>query len=292
MSAAATTMGRWPTPSIDAAQHLVRLAATCMAEHDIRYYINGIYFEPREAGGIFIVATNGHRLMVVIDESGSASDSAIISVDRRMAARMVRPAAMGGAYTGKRKVLDEKISNRFQTDVFRGKTAALLTDNCGQVSHVRADALVEGKFPDWRRVLPDFEKLKPGAMAPYNPRYLSSVLEVFGDKRGNGVMASPYQVDPTGAIVFHLRRHENALLIVMPMRDEPADGKIADLFKTNWSTADARRARRPADPPPQDSVAVPAERGAAAEGGEAQAGAERATSQEAAAGESPQAPPA
>ena len=264
-----------PQPVIDVAQHLVRLAATCMAVHDIRYYLNGIHVEPREAGGVFIIATDGHRLMAVIDETGSASEAATLRVDRATLSRMPRPCATGGAAIGKRIPL-EKVGNRLQTEVFRGKTAVLLTDHLGQVSHMIPGALVEGKFPDWRSVMPDFEKLKPGTVAPYNYRYLSSVLDVFSsNKRGYGVHPRAYQSDPHSAIVWHLPRHENACLIIMPMRDDSIGSPLNDLFTKNWST-DARRARRPAEAKAQEPVAVPAERGADPQERQAEAGQERA----------------
>lgn len=280
-----------PTPVIDVAQHLVRLAATCMADHDIRYYLNGIYVEPREAGGVFIVGCDGHRMMVVIDETGSASESAILSMDRATVARLVRPSASGGAVHIKGRFPLDRVGNRLQTEVFRGKTAMLLTDHMGQVSHVRPGVLVDGNFPDWRRVIPDFSKLTPGNRAPYNHRYLSKVLDVFaGGKRGFQVFPRPFQVDQHSAIVWCIPQHENALLIIMPMRDGPADGKLPDLFTKNWNP-DARRARRPAEAKAEEPLAVPAERDAGAQGGQAEAGAERAAAGEAQAGE-PAPPPA
>jgi hypothetical protein len=164
----------------------------------------------------------------------------------------------------------------------------LLTDHLGQVSYVRPGVLVEGKFPDWRRVIPDFERLTPGNRAPYNHRYLSNVLDVFaGGKRGFGVFPRPFQVDQYSAIVWCIPRHENALLIIMPMRDDPTDGKLPDLFTKNWNP-NARRARQPAEAKAEKPVAVPAERGAAAQGSEAQAGGQRAAGGE----EQASAPPA
>lgn len=268
---------RQPQPVIDVAQHLVRLAATCMATHDIRYYLNGVLIEPREAGGVFIVATDGHRLMAVIDETGSASESAILSLDKSTVARMVRPDAKSNRPADSRHVINEKAGYRLQTDVFRDYTAVLLTDNAGMVTHVRPRALIEGKFPEWRRVIPDFEKLKPGLQSMFNPDYLGAPIKAFKGRRPPS--ATPYQVDAQGAIIWHLHGHEHALLLIMPWRGDT--GTTMHILAKNWSP-DARRPRRPADPPPQDPVAVPAERDAAAQGGEAATGAQPAAASEAA----------
>ncbi len=57
-----------PTPVIDVAQHLARLAASCMAAHDIRYYLNGIYVEPREAGGVVSADEMRRQMRVALDK--------------------------------------------------------------------------------------------------------------------------------------------------------------------------------------------------------------------------------
>ena len=43
------------------------------AKADARYYLEGIYIEPHEADGAYLVATDGHRLCVIHDESAQAA---------------------------------------------------------------------------------------------------------------------------------------------------------------------------------------------------------------------------
>jgi hypothetical protein len=41
-----------------------------MAQEDIRYYLNGVNIRPLDDQGVMIVATDGHRYVVVRDQHG------------------------------------------------------------------------------------------------------------------------------------------------------------------------------------------------------------------------------
>lgn len=264
-----------PQPVIDVAQHLVRLAASCMAKLDIRYYLKGVYIEPREAGGVFIVGCDGHRLMAVIDETGVASEAAILHLDRATVQRLARPSVYGGPAGRRGAVIPKEGGLRLQTEQFRGDTAMVLTDSEGRLSHVRPSVLVEGKFPDWRRVIPDFDKMKRGVTDAYNPNYLMEPLSTFASRSGRSIQAYPYQAHEGGGIVWHMQGHEYALLLIMPQR---GDAGGLDVFKTKWNP-DARRPRQLAKATAEGAVAVPAERGAAQAEGPAEADAQRAAAE-------------
>ena len=59
-----------------------------MAANDIRYYLNGVLVTPRAEGGVYLVATDGHRLMAVIDESGSVDKERIIRFPKSFLAKL------------------------------------------------------------------------------------------------------------------------------------------------------------------------------------------------------------
>lgn len=184
-----------------------RLAMTCMAKRDIRYYLCGILVEPRPAGGVFIVGTDGARLIVVIDETGECEEPTILSIDQALQQRCAKP----GAYS--------KNVQRLQLDEFRGKPALLLTDGVtGELpDYVKFNPIVEGKFPAWRNVLPDLSKVTRGCAMAFNADLLHTVLSVFKDR--TTVRAIPYQRAVDSEIAFHLLGHEYAFFVIMPLRD-------------------------------------------------------------------------
>lgn len=202
-----------------------RLAMTCMAKNDIRYYLNGILVEPRAEGGAFIAGTNGHHLIVVIDESGVCDEPTILRIGNDLMRRCAKP----GLHT--------KNIQRLQLDEFRGKPALLLTDPVtGELpDYVQFDPIVHRKFPEWRNVVPDLRTLKRGHASAFNTDLLHAVTSVLKSNR-YGIHAIPYQQpsDNPGTdakpIVFHLVGHEYACLLLMPLRDmqkESIDGLVA-----------------------------------------------------------------
>lgn len=281
MSAAAKPLTK-PLPRINVAAERMRLAASCMAKHDIRYYLNGVLVEPREAGGVFIVATDGHRLIAVIDPTGEASEPTILSLSADMLRRMPRPSAADGFPMGGKvnKLLpaDTETGHRVILDTFRERSALVLTGAAGEPACIHLSPIIEGNFPDWRRVVPsNLPELKPGTTDVYRYDYLSTVLDTFARSARFTVTTTAMQSAIGAGIVFHIHRHEYAILVVMPMRSSAKELNQPKFF-TTWG-GNARRARQPAKAATQDAVAVPDERGADAKERPAEAGAQPAAAQ-------------
>ena len=62
-------MSQDPTHTIMRADYLLA-AALFVSTEETRYYLNGIYTEPHQAGGAVCVATEGHGLGCVYDDEG------------------------------------------------------------------------------------------------------------------------------------------------------------------------------------------------------------------------------
>lgn len=255
-----------PMPTIDISAAKARLAASCMATRDIRYYLNGLRVEPRQAGGAYIIGCDGHRLLVCIDSTATCSAPAILRVTPDMIRRMPKPARDGEHWPPRiRKKSARRVSvsalqePRLQTEKFRGQPALVLTNERGLPAYVTADQiLVEGNFPDWRRVLPDFTTLERGTPDLYNFSYVAGPMAaVRGGGRCNTPVAIPYrQKGKTGTgIVFQLVGHEYALLLVMPMVDSSVG---AGPFTEAWGKELPKTAAQP-DPKPAEPAAPRAE---------------------------------
>lgn len=144
-------------------------AAHLFASKDktLRSCLCGVYIEPQLAGGVILVATDGHRMAMIRDETGSADTPAICTLP---------PAFLTQCAKGKRYP---------RVVIFEG--------DAGTILEVRAEATAEpqdtrrrhetivasttalpvgGTFPDWRRVLPRMDANPPGE-ASYQPRYIA-----------------------------------------------------------------------------------------------------------------------
>lgn len=138
----------------------IAAACTCLPSKDVRYYLNGVCFEQRGETQLSLVATDGHRLIAVepADDIYSQVDdereNVIISFDKDTLADF------------------RKVSNR-------EKTVKLTVSDTGvEVSYggiTRQAELIEGKYPDWQRIMPSDVAGEGNelAEAAFNARYLS-----------------------------------------------------------------------------------------------------------------------
>lgn len=115
-------------------RELLENTSFAMAQQDVRYYLNGMLFEVA-AGYLRVVATDGHRLaMETLNMDNPISDVQQLILPRKGIMEMAR------------LLVDEQaeISLTFGQNHIRAKVPAFTFTS----------KLVDGKFPDYNRVLP------------------------------------------------------------------------------------------------------------------------------------------
>jgi hypothetical protein len=60
----------------------IKAAFPFIAEHDVRFYLCGVNIRPLEDGSAMVVATDGHRFLIVRDPDGYAEREVIVSVSK------------------------------------------------------------------------------------------------------------------------------------------------------------------------------------------------------------------
>lgn len=181
------------------------------AKADIRYYLCGVYVEKAPQGGAYLIGCDGHTMAIVYDKDAliEGADSAIITIDPGMVTAAKR------AETKRSKSLQYAV-------VVRGTRAMVAVPEADglELFIQPGKCLIEGKFPNWRTVLPDFDKLKPGALGSngVNATYMARFSKVITDKRHQGMHL--WQEAPEKALVVQLESIPEAVFIVMPMRTE------------------------------------------------------------------------
>lgn len=149
-----------------AAKHLPR-AALFMGNGDIRTYLNGIRIEPAPQGGVYIIGCDGHCLAIIHDKDATmtGSDGVILRVSPGLLQACKAPGRelreLGGAnviIAGSRVSVAADFKQEF-TDL--------------EVFVQAGKPWIEGRYPDYARVLPDFKKLEPGFNTQINGNYLA-----------------------------------------------------------------------------------------------------------------------
>jgi DNA polymerase-3 subunit beta len=132
-------------------RRLIEVTQFSMAHQDVRYYLNGMLFETR-GNYLFTVATDGHRLAMSSTDAGQQLPSYSVIVPRKGVIELMRLLDYGQA------PVQIKIgSNNIRVSV----------DDLTFTSK-----LVDGHFPDYRRVLPK----KPDKILVANSMLLKQAL--------------------------------------------------------------------------------------------------------------------
>ena len=170
------------------------------AKKDIRYYFNGILFE-QSATGTLAVATNGHCLAV---------------------ARLDRESAEPSSFTVPREHLDNVVKGaKGPIDIVQVDAAqCTINSSSGKITV----PLLDGKFPDWRRVV---SAQQTGERAYFHPDYHALV-----DKAGQIIHPSKlgYLIQQNGNSVGYANLNDVMHCYVMPIKAYEA----GVLSSPNW----------------------------------------------------------
>jgi hypothetical protein len=205
-----------PERDITITSRYVPILAEFMAKNDIRYYLNGIYVEPHPEQGVILIATDGHAMVFIHDKDGKANGSYICALPKQIVSAC-----------SAKKLKD--ISKNPQVLRFVGNAGYVLshkdtdpTDIGKWHLHTAYCEIIEGKFPDWKKVIP--RDLKPADRIEVNAVLLNKITKTAKISS----FASPITVftngandkKDAGAMLIRVDSMPELFAIVMPMRVE------------------------------------------------------------------------
>ena len=175
------------------------------AHEDVRYYLDGVMVEPCPEGGCMIVATEGHRLAVIHSPEARADRPRILRVTEGLEESLRHLPGRNSARTVSVPSEDARV---------------LLCDNAGDELYVQAGTpFIDGKYPDWRKVIPPVESLKPGAPCALQSRYLAGLWKTCREERWGGVFFSHDSRNPdTGVAVVQFVKKPELVVLIMAMK--------------------------------------------------------------------------
>ena len=177
--------------------NLFAAAAVAMAKDDVRYYLNGVLIAPAEEG-CFIVATDGHRMVVIKDDDGLCEEDTIITVPKNIFTQCKQKKADSIEFKGNEV---GELHNYNDTTLFRYE-------------------VIDGRFPNWRTVLPE-EKDLGGNDATFDAKYLQDI-GVIGKllQFANNSAYSQVRVLSSGKTNGLFTFNSQCLYLVMQMRTD------------------------------------------------------------------------
>ena len=179
----------------------VKIASTFVAKNDVRYFLKSIHVMPAPTGGVLVQATDGHKLIVVHDYEGKASEPVHIELNPQMSSTL----------TASRLV-----------EINGHKMQVCSIDRIPVYQHYDLiDRRIEGwtKFPDFSKIF-NANEYEKGLVGMINPEYLAVAVNAgkyfsfvqFLSKKGSKGL------DPV-AIVFEGNNRFSAVAVIMPLRD-------------------------------------------------------------------------
>ena len=180
----------------------LHLASLFRSTEGTRYYLNGVYVEPAAGGGVVLVATDGHRLCVFHDAEGFIDTPSIVVPPMGLAGVMAAKCRRSAAYLGfigeaagyrrygrictlLREDFPKNTDGTIGAEVARNHIADPLDTLVAWQGVVQ---LIDGDYPDWRRVVPQpspSDSAAPGNEVPAaaaaciaNGNYLAPFVKV------------------------------------------------------------------------------------------------------------------
>jgi DNA polymerase-3 subunit beta len=186
----------------------LRAARTHTAEKDVRYYLQGVYLDTT-AGKV--VATDGHRLFVANARGVKSNYPSVIVPNETIDAALKQ-------FTG--EYARGKSLGAVDVTVTVDESHLAIGTPTGSVTGKALD----GRFPEWRRVVPKAEDVGEHVPAVLNTQYLADACEALSIARNVSKKAASQH-----AIRIHMRGEfptvitDNTigvLALVMPMRND------------------------------------------------------------------------
>lgn len=188
----------------------LRAISVLAAQDDIRYYLNGVLVEA-SASVTRLVATNGH-VMGIYDNTEQENE-----LDDRASVSFIIPAAALALLKPAKNKLDQLVIENGTLTVVGGASVNFTA--------------VDGKFPDYIRVIPD---KVTGETAQFNPDYIADFKKTY--KLLNAKTFHIHHNGNSGAIVDFAT--DNFLGIMMPLRSGVTlESYSPSRFKTPITTA-------------------------------------------------------
>jgi hypothetical protein len=135
----------------------VRIVFPFIAQQDVRYYLGGINIRPLEDEGVMVVATDGHRYIVVRDPTGYAEREMIVTISK--------------------DALKHASNSKHTLDVMSNGSAVISNEVAMPLFIQPGNSLIDATFPRIERVA-SVIGYKEGISGAVNPKYLHDALAI------------------------------------------------------------------------------------------------------------------
>lgn len=180
------------------------------AQQDLRYYLNGIQVLPQEEGCL-LVATDGHRLAIYHSKEARCDKERILSITNADDKQIRK---LRGKLNAVVTVEDEK-------------SHLVVSDTDGEKYIKPGLPLIDGRYPEWQRVVPPISELTPGLQAFVDARYIAALADVIPSRFPGALRFFHDRRDPLhNAVIARVTGQPELMVVIMPMKGD-SDSNVA-----------------------------------------------------------------
>lgn len=189
---------------------------------DLRRRVAGIFVQPRPKGGAFIVGTDGHALIAIIDPSAKCERPSRLLPDRYTLSMLPKVGSMSD-HEGKRL--------RLGSIQFDGKKVpSLMVTKAHRIEHIQtAEPTSDEPYVAWERTVPnDLSSYRRGADRPINHALLEWPFRGIHVTKNAGVKVAAMEMfsgAPGAPMAVRLANRDDILLLLatMTLNDDEKD---------------------------------------------------------------------
>jgi hypothetical protein len=180
--------------------NLFARVAVAQSTEAARYYLNGVCIQPHPRGeGVTLTATDGHCLLTAHDPKADPATLPAAGIIVNLGKDGLKAARKGQALTIDPATGDASIDNVWRS---------------------AASTIVDGAFPDWRRILPQGDQIATGAA--FDVKILSRLGEALCDWRKSSHGLTMRGADDASPHIIACDSPDAAIFAVcMPIRVTP-----------------------------------------------------------------------
>jgi hypothetical protein len=188
---------------------------------ETRYYLNGFLIETHPVKGVCLVATDGHILGAFHHEDGYTTEPLIVKLNKAMLQACNNTSK--GHYGKRFLVIDGDDAKIIKAhDIEHAQQGGV------EMIMSQGRALVEGKFPDWRRIIPhDYSR---STLTPaINGNLLKPFIQVAAATgHGHAALSIKSSMLAGPCLVTTCRR--DFFGVVMPLRESTLENAVTPLW--------------------------------------------------------------
>lgn len=201
-----------------------------MGANDPRFYLNVVHITPHKDGGAILIATNGYCMMCIraVDAICEAPANIFITADAAKYG-VKRPRASAPICTVATDTQRLTISDGDSGDELYLQPGKCLPDHAGP-------GRVDG-YIDWKRVMPNFERLKPGGAGAIQTKYQRMAADAHPLSSRYMPAVRFWQHEPHSALVVEFCDAPEFMLLILPVRDKGAPDRAIGYWDRAFPSA-------------------------------------------------------